>query len=63
MDFLLDKKPKFCNGKVAFDKTEYYLEMVNGNGALLRVSENGIPREELILTKTDMKALFLLLTA
>lgn len=64
-EFLLDKLPKFGDGKVTMGKTTYELRMVdNGNcGSVLTVWENGIAKDQICLSLTDMKGIYLLLSS
>ena len=61
--FLLDKIPHFGAGKVTIDKTTYELTMVNDNGCHLTVTEGGMMKDQISLTKNDMKAFYVLLSA
>jgi len=61
-DFILEKIPRFANCKVTIDGTTYELEMVRDNGCHVNVSEDGVLRDRIALTKTDMKAFYVLLT-
>lgn len=60
-NFLLTKHPNFGEVKVKIENTEYLLAQVKGNGAVLKISSVGVELESLCLSKTDMKALFMLL--
>ena len=62
-NFLLTRHPNFGESKVKIENTTYLLTQVTGNGVLLKISKDGIDLEQLCLSKTDMKALFLLLYA
>jgi len=62
MAFILDKKPKFCDGKVTFNNTEYTLRMINDTGGIFMVSQSGIPQEEVVLTVQAMRAMHFLLS-
>jgi hypothetical protein len=61
--FILDKTPKFGEAKVTMDGFSYKLTRINGNGCYLSVTDsNGLERDQITLTTTDMRALFCLLT-
>lgn len=63
--FLLEKLPKFGNGTVTIGKTSYELRMVSdGNcGGVLTVWENGLAKDQICLSLTDMKGIYLLLSS
>jgi hypothetical protein len=64
-EFLLDKLPKFGDGKVTIGKTSYELRMVqDGNcGGILTVWENGLAKDQICLSLMDMKGIYLLLSS
>ena len=63
--FVLDAKPNFGECKVSLkdgiNDFEYTLRSVKGNGCYLSVWQNGLEKDCITFTKTDLKALFLLL--
>ena len=61
-NFILDKKPTMNEAEVTIDGVKYQLRMVRDNGCYLSVYEHDLLRDEIALTRTDMKALFLLLS-
>ena len=63
-NFILTEHPNFGEEKVNFDGTIYHLAQVKGNGCCLTVIDEatGIERDRICLSKTDMKALFVLLS-
>jgi hypothetical protein len=61
--FILDHNPKFGGAKVTLDNFTYELKRIKDNGCYLSVTNHdGIERDQLTLTTTDMRALFCLLT-
>ena len=64
-EFLLDKLPRFGNGTVKIGKTSYELRMVQDNncGGILTVWEDGIAKDQIYLSLTDMKGIYLLLSS
>jgi hypothetical protein len=62
-NFILDSNPNFGEAKVTIDNFTYELIKVANNGCHLKVwDDKGNERDQLTLTTTDMKAMFLLLT-
>jgi len=66
-NFLLDSSPNFGEVKCTIkdDKGKghgYTLSRVRNNGCILSVTEDGIERDSVVFTMTDLKALFCLLT-
>lgn len=53
-NFLLDSNPSFGESKVTVDDFEYVLKNVNDHAT-------GLERDHIALTRSDLKALFLLL--
>jgi len=62
-NFILDKKPSINEANVTLDGTRYNLRIVKENGCYISIFEYGIIRDEIALTKKDMKAIYLLLTS
>lgn len=64
-NFILDEKPKMSEANVSLDGFQYKLKIINGNGCYLTVFQNidgvDMERDHLSFTRTDMKALFMLL--
>ena len=61
-NFILDKKPTMNEAELTIENTKYQLRMVKNNGCYLSIYEHDILKDEIALTRTDMKALFLLLS-
>jgi len=61
-NFILDQNPKFYEAKVKLGNFEYHLKRIQNNGCYFSVWENGLERDQITLTTTDMEALYLLLT-
>ncbi len=61
-NFILDKKTTINEAEVTLDGITYHLKMVHGNGCYVTIFQNDILKDEIALTRTDMKAIFLLLT-
>jgi hypothetical protein len=61
--FILDKTPNFNNAKVTVDNFTYELKRIKNNGCYLSVTNHeGIERDQITLTTSDMRALYCLLT-
>jgi hypothetical protein len=62
--FLLDKCPNFGEEKVSLDGNQYLLKQIKGNGCHLSVIDiaSGLERDNVSFSKSDLKALFLLLS-
>jgi hypothetical protein len=63
-NFLLTTHPNFGETSVTVDGYVYKLCQVKGNGLYLSISgeKDGIERDMVTFTKSDLKALFLLLS-
>jgi hypothetical protein len=61
--FLLDSNPTFGESKVTVDDFEYVLKNVKGNGCYLTIvgKVDGLERDHIAFTRSDLRALFLLL--
>jgi hypothetical protein len=58
-DFILDKIPKFSDAMTTIEGTTYSLRMVKNNGCVLTVEDGTHARDQIALTRIDMKALYL----
>lgn len=61
--FILDVNPKFGSARVNIGTTTYELKMIKNNGCHVTILENGIDKDQISLTRTDMLAFYLLLTS
>jgi len=61
--FILDVKPDFCESSVCVDGQKFKLKNVKGNGCyFVEYNKDELAIDEIALTRTALKALYLLLT-
>jgi len=61
-NFLLESNPDFDSCTVKINGDSYRLQQIKGNGCVLTVHKDGIIRDQIELSRQDLKALFLLLS-
>ncbi len=63
-EFILDSNPKFGEAKVTIEKTTYELKMIKQpEGGVFTVDDNDHAKDQIFVSKKDMRAFFLLLSA
>ena len=61
-NFILDVTDNEIETNVTIGETTYQLRMRNKYGCVIKIFEHDVERDQIALTRTDMKAFFMLLT-